>query len=104
MKTRLIIASLTVACVVVATTSADNGKGNKGNTLPPGLEKRQAQGKPLPPGWQKKLAVGDVLEPAIYARGSITVPLAGDGSITIEVEGVSIKLDQPTLKILAILD
>lgn len=104
MNKKILVLGLTVTCLMATTAVAGNGKGKKTTALPPGLEKRQEQGKPLPPGWQKKLAVGDVLEASIYARGSVEVPLANDGSITIEVEGVSIKLYQPTLKILAILD
>ena len=35
--------------------------------LPPGLQKRLAQGGSLPPGWQMKLARGEVIDTGLYA-------------------------------------
>ena len=72
--------------------------------LPPGLEKRLAQGKPLPPGWARKLEAGDVLDARIYERGEVVVPVGQDGVVTLEVEGEVFRLIESTREIVEILD
>ena len=98
MKTGML--ALVLSVVVMVSPCAFAKHGNEG--LPPGLAKNVARGKPLPPGWQKKLSRGDVLDSDIYARGKLVVPLGKDGSITIEVEGTLIKLEERTREILDI--
>ena len=91
--------------VSIAFISANSviAKNNKNDgALPPGLEKKYDKGKPLPPGWQKKLRKGDILDNSIYARGRIVVPLGKDGSISINVEGTTLRLHESTRKILDI--
>jgi hypothetical protein len=98
MKTRIV--AFIFSILVLACPGAFAKHGSQG--LPPGLAKNVARGKPLPPGWQKKLSRGDVLNRDIYARGKVVVPLGKDGSITIEVEGTLIKLEEKTREILDI--
>lgn len=73
----------------------------KGEALPPGLQKNVERGKPLPPGWQKKLHVGDILDGDIYARGKVVVP-ADNGIVVVDVEGIRLRLEARTRKILHI--
>lgn len=89
---------------MLAFAKHDSDKHDKYNDLPPGLQKKVAQGKPLPPGWQKKLHRGDILEYDIYERGHVVVPLDKDGRISIEVEGSIIKLDEKSRQILDIVN
>ncbi|MGL5361127.1 MAG: hypothetical protein ACRDBI_15705 [Shewanella sp.] len=89
---------------MLAKASLDNDHHKKDKQLPPGLQKKVAQGQPLPPGWQKKLRRGDMLDYDIYDRGHIVVPLDRDGRISIEVEGAIIKLDEKTRTILDIIN
>jgi hypothetical protein len=79
-------------------------KQDKEKPLPPGLHKKAERGQPLPPGWQKKLSRGDILDDAIYARGRVVVPVGNDGSVTIEVEGTILKLQEKTRKIIEIME
>ncbi|MDO6562192.1 hypothetical protein Q4488_02245 [Amphritea sp. 1_MG-2023] len=45
------------------------GKGkHKPKPLPPGLQKKLANGGKLPPGWQKKVIAGGVLDHDLYRR------------------------------------
>ncbi|MEJ2201017.1 MAG: hypothetical protein P8X63_08390 [Desulfuromonadaceae bacterium] len=83
---------------------AKHGKGGGDASLPPGLQKKVAEGKPLPPGWQKKLSKGDILDDAIYSRGRVVVPLGRDGTLSIEVEGTILKVHEKTRKIIDILN
>ena len=78
-------------------------KQYKEKPLPPGLHKKAERGQPLPPGWQKKLSKGDILDDSIYARGRVVVPVGKDGTISIEVEGTILKLNEKTRKIIEIL-
>lgn len=41
----------------------------KGQDLPPGLQKKAARGKALPPGWQDKVAPGHSLDYQVYRHG-----------------------------------
>lgn len=75
----------------------------KDKQLPPGLQKKQQRGQALPPGWQKKLSKGDILDESVFAHGQVVVPLAPDGSISINIEGTILRLHEKTRKILNIL-
>lgn len=61
--------------------------------LPPGLQKKLAQGRPLPPGWQKKL---QAFPPAIDTRLGIPCDACGRGVI----DGYGIIYDKKTAIIL----
>jgi hypothetical protein len=97
-----LIAVCAVSLVVASTHGYAHKDQSKGKPLPPGLYKKQKSGKPLPPGWQKKLAKGDILDNSIYVRGRVVVPVGKDGTVSIEVEGTFIKLNDKTRKILNI--
>ncbi|MGO2010403.1 MAG: hypothetical protein ACTJH9_05525 [Pseudoalteromonas sp.] len=75
------------------------GKGS----LPPGLQKKVANGGQLPPGWQKKYHRGDILDHDIYRYGKILTPIGRDNVITIEVDDTIIHLVHNTREILSIL-
>lgn len=75
----------------------------KDKQLPPGLQKKHQRGQALPPGWQKKLAKGDILDNSIFDAGRVVVPLAPDGSISINVEGTILRIHEKTREILDIL-
>ena len=103
MKIKNILLCFFAASLLSGVVYAKNDKNHdKGNGLPPGLQKKQQKGKPLPPGWQKKLHKGDILDDSIYVRGEVVVPLGRDGSISINVEGSIIKLHEKTRKIIDI--
>ena len=91
---------ISIAFLAAAPALAKNNKND--GTLPPGLQKNHNQGKPLPPGWQKKLRRGDILDNSIYTRGRVVVPLGKDGSISINVEGTVLRLDNKSRRILDI--
>ena len=91
---------ISIAFLAAAPALAKNNKND--GALPPGLQKNHNQGKPLPPGWQKKLRRGDILDNSIYARGRVVVPLGKDGSISINVEGTVLRLDNKSRRILDI--
>jgi len=71
--------------------------------LPPGLQKKIAQGKPLPPGWQKKLSAGSVLDSSVYRYGVIINPMNSKGIEVIRVEDKVIRLLAATHEIIEIL-
>ena len=71
--------------------------------LPPGLQKKAAQGKQLPPGWEKKLKKGNTLDRDIYRQGTVVAPLDPLGLITIRVDDRLIRLHKETRKIINIL-
>ncbi|GAA0788511.1 MULTISPECIES: hypothetical protein [Pseudomonadati] len=75
----------------------DNNK-----SLPPGLQKKVAEGKPLPPGWQKKLAKGDILSRDIFSRGEIISPRDKDGRVSVNVDGTVIQVMENTREIIDI--
>jgi hypothetical protein len=66
--------------------------------LPPGLQKKAAQGR-LPPGWQKKLKIGAILPPDVLAvadplppRLIAQLPAGPAGTITVHVDGHIIRV------------
>ncbi len=71
--------------------------------LPPGLQKKAANGKQLPPGWQKKLKKGAVLDRDVYRQGTVIAPLDPLGLITIRVDDRVLRLNKQTRKIVDIL-
>ncbi|WP_417762891.1 hypothetical protein [Shewanella sp.] len=71
--------------------------------LPPGLQKKLANGEPLPPGWAKNYRRGDILDRRIFDRGRITVPIDRDGIITVNVDNQLIRLFRDTREIIDIL-
>jgi Ni/Co efflux regulator RcnB len=80
------------------------GRDNNNNkSLPPGLQKKVAEGKPLPPGWQKKLAKGDILSRDIFSRGEIVSPRDRDGRVSVNVDGTVIRVMENTREIIDIL-
>ena len=83
---------------------AYNDRYNDNNkSLPPGLQKKAAQGKPLPPGWQKKLAKGDILSRDIFSRGEIISPRDREGRVSVNVDGTVIRVMENTREIIDIL-
>lgn len=101
-KSGLVILSLILSMGMSQSVLAKNDK-DKQKSLPPGLEKKVAQGKPLPPGWQKKLSVGEVMEREIYQRGKV-VTRDDNGLVTISVEGEIFKVIENTREIVEILN
>ena len=118
MKTkRLLCLSLSaLVCLNITLTQAGNHKSkhNKGyqhgNSLPHGLQKKQARGQPLPPGWHKKLHKGDILDDDLYHRAVPVGHTAYEryhvrhGEIALRLEGKVIRLLKATRKIVEILD
>ncbi|KFZ36714.1 hypothetical protein HR45_14750 [Shewanella mangrovi] len=92
-----LVTAIALLSPTVAFAKHDHGE------LPPGLQKKAAQGKPFPPGWQKRYHRGDVLERDIYDRGRIVVPLDDKGLITVNIEGTLFRLNQTTREIIDIL-
>jgi hypothetical protein len=99
---------LAVLCALLIVNPA-HAKHDKQKSLPPGLQKKAAQGEPLPPGWQKKLIKGEVLDYRVYSHGRRVSMndypyLQPDppGAVTIEVDGRIIRLMESTLEILDI--
>jgi len=82
----------------------NNHKSKKHNSLPPGLQKKQARGQALPPGWQKKLQRGHILDIKVYHDAKIIIPLDDRGLITISIDGRLLRLDKVTRKIIDILN
>ena len=82
----------------------DRDRYNDNNkSLPPGLQKKVAEGKPLPPGWQKKLAKGDILSRDIFSRGEIISPRDREGRVSVNVDGTVIQVMENTREIIDIL-
>ncbi|MDX1757701.1 MAG: hypothetical protein R3175_16715 [Marinobacter sp.] len=65
MKT--LLTGLLSMALLTASASIAASPGHSGS-LPPGLQKKVAQGQPLPPGWQRKLGLqrGDYLPDYLY--------------------------------------
>ncbi len=91
----LILITLTCLCLP-ALASPPHG-------LPPGLQKKAAQGN-LPPGWQKKLRVGHHLQRDIYAHGYLLSPVDEHGYVTVQIEDRRLRVIAATLEIIDILN
>ena len=100
MRIRNLIAVAITAGLIISPVYA---KKDKSKHLPPGLQKKAAQGKPLPPGWQKKLARGSHLDRTVYQQSHVVVPLDSKGLITISVGGKLLRLHKATREIIDIL-
>lgn len=100
-KTKLII---TVLIVVFSFSGLAHAKKDKQKKLPPGLQKKAAQGKALPPGWQKKVTVGETLDRDVYKEGNVVASDKDKGLVTIRVEGKLIRVIENTREIVEILD
>ncbi|AKH70303.1 hypothetical protein IMCC21906_02658 [Spongiibacter sp. IMCC21906] len=98
MKKIGIALAVVMACSVSAPLMAKPPGG-----LPPGLQKKAAQGN-LPPGWQKKLAVGHRLDRDIYRHGRIISPVDKHGYVTVQIEDRRLRLIAATLEIINILN
>lgn len=94
------ISAVLAACLMLSTAPV---LAKNKNQLPPGLQKKLERGGELPPGWQKKWHKGDRLDDDIYARGTIVVPFGKDGSITVDIEGVLMRVHEHTHEIFDIL-
>ncbi|MCK5091352.1 MAG: hypothetical protein KAR30_02380 [Gammaproteobacteria bacterium] len=103
MKTNLLLLLL-IASVAAFPVLAKNDNGNKGKSIPKGLQKKVAKGKPLPPGWEKKLSRGNILGKDIYSAGKIIMPVNKKGIVTIKVENKTIRLMKATREIVEILE
>ncbi|WP_339675651.1 hypothetical protein [uncultured Zhongshania sp.] len=99
MKTRIGMLALVLSFGTVGVLAKPPG-----GELPPGLQKKVAEGRQLPPGWQKKLQVGYRLEPDIYAHGRVVVPVDNRGHVIVTIEDRRLRLVQATLEILEILN
>ena len=100
MKARHFITLLVLSGLMAGPAYA---KKDKGNQLPPGLQKKVARGGDLPPGWQKKLARGEVLDRQVFDHGTVVSRDKDKGLVTIKVEGKIIKVIENTMEIIDIL-
>jgi len=100
MKTRHFITLLVLTGLMAGPAYA---KKDKGNQLPPGLQKKVERGQPLPPGWQKKLAKGEILDKYIYQQGQVVIPVDKHGLITIRLEGKLVRLYEATREVVEVL-
>ena len=98
MRRSLIIATALLAVALSPAVPAKN------NNVPPGLQKKAANGQQLPPGWQKKLKKGEVLDKTVFDAGVVVKTSTSAGSITINVDDRLLRLDPITRKILDILN
>lgn len=80
----------------------DKKSSKSAKALPPGLQKKAAQGR-LPPGWQRKLQIGEVLPPDILAVADplppalvATLPVGPAGTLTVHVDGQIIRVIEAT--------
>ncbi|MDE3271425.1 hypothetical protein [Pseudoalteromonas sp. G4] len=101
MKTVLV--TLASLCLMVSPLHAKNDKHNKGNSLPPGLQKKVARTGELPPGWQKKIQVGKPIDREIYSHSKIIAPVDHKGLITVNIDGRIIRLIEATREVVKIL-
>jgi hypothetical protein len=105
MKINNIIIFAVLASFIAAPVYAKKDKDkDKGNQLPPGLQKKAEKGKPLPPGWQKKLAKGEIMDKDVYRQSQIVVPVDSHGLVTVRIEGKLVKLYKATREIVEILE
>ncbi|MFY8275183.1 hypothetical protein AAEU32_13740 [Pseudoalteromonas sp. SSDWG2] len=100
--TRYIPLTILALSLVSGLAQAKDHK-EKHKSLPPGLQKKVANGGELPPGWQKKLRRGDILSRDIYDRGRIIQPISDDGIIGIQVDDTIIRVINNTREIVDIL-
>lgn len=91
--------------------SEQPAKQKKMKRLPPGLQKKVAQGRELPPGWQKKIARGEVMDRKVYASArplplelARRLPPQPAGVVTVQLEGKIVRLVEATLVILDVFD
>jgi hypothetical protein len=91
----------TVLLCSLAMSSVALAKNDKEKPLPPGLQKKVAEGQPLPPGWQKKIAVGNVLDASVYAHAKVV--LRDNGIETLSIEGKIIRVLKNTLEVVEII-
>lgn len=98
---RLSITSMMVAASLISYTA--QAKNDKDKPLPPGLQKKVANGESLPPGWQKKLRRGDILSRDIYDRGRVVVPVDDKGIVSVQIDGTIFRLYRDTREIIDIL-
>lgn len=83
----------------------------RGQSLPPGLQKKVARGKALPPGWEKKLAAGQRIDHQIYRQGeSLPEGLlhrlspSPVGTEILQIQGKIVRLNSATRTILDVFD
>ncbi len=100
MKARHFITLLVLSGLMAGPAYA---KKDKGNQLPPGLQKKVERGQSLPPGWQKKLAKGEILDKYIYQQGQVVIPVDTHGLITIRLEGKLVRLYEATREVVEVL-
>jgi len=86
-------------------------KNDKGEELPPGLQKKVVRGGQLPPGWQKRLQKGKPLEAELYRAAEpvpeqlrLKLPIGPAGSVELRLEGKIVRIDRTTREILDVFD
>lgn len=94
---------IVLLCIAASPVNAKNDK-DKGQPLPPGLQKKAMKGKPLPPGWQKKLAKGQVMDREVYRQSQVVVPVDNKGLLTVRIEGKLVRLFAATREIVEVLE
>ncbi len=94
--------TLVIISALLYNASALAKHGNQGD-LPPGLQKKVAQGKPLPPGWQRKLAVGDTMQQETYRHGEVIHRDTRLGRVDIRIDGRVYRVLENTREILEII-
>ena len=95
--------SLLIASATLVSYTAQAKNDNKDKSLPPGLQKKVANGEPLPPGWQKKLQRGDILSRDIYERSRVVIPVDDKGIVSVQIDGTILRLYRDTREIIDIL-
>ncbi|SDW84395.1 hypothetical protein [Marinobacter mobilis] len=102
MKKALSAGMLGLLLALGSVSAVANPPGLEG--LPPGLQKKVAQGEPLPPGWQRRLGIerGDHLPDYLYRDGRIYD--IDDRRQRVEVEDRVYTIIRGTREILDILD
>lgn len=91
-----------LALCTLAGLSQAKGNNKDHRDLPPGLEKKLERTGELPPGWHREFRRGDHLPDDIFAQAKIVVPVGRDGRITVDIDGVIMKLLDRSHKILTI--
>ncbi|MCJ8338645.1 MAG: hypothetical protein MJK10_09255 [Pseudomonadales bacterium] len=80
-----------------------NYGSTKPKALPAGLKKKLERGETLPPGWQTKLAAGQVIGTAILSNADSISPVAEDGSVLVDIQGIKLKIDRESNQLLELL-